>query len=814
MPFKEEGNLVEGRVALSSRGNSDRGESCMIAVPSLLSVKLARQYPLVWRTLMVSRRTGTLSEAVRGFLEAEGYSVVIRPGDLLVGSRRTIGEVDEYIYVWVLSADPRTAAAREAELLTRFAAAGEVHPRAQRFLVADSLEGLSTDFRSGALRWHDVGVRTPIQFFDTNFKWEESRNTASAVRELGNRGNYRISRRVAQPYRSGDRRGSDLLDEVLARLHDPDGPTVHIIVGPAGVGKSHLFEALFSQLYDEFIRYKAQRRYPIARPFALLPEHLKTAEAPAVRSILRGFLSTEFTRPLSLRAFDWKLTHGLALWMLDGFDEIISRDPDFLEYLLDLLTMPASSSPKIVLCLRDSLLATNEDLRLFIEDSFQSIALYELDKWGPSSIRAFANLRLPKRSSEFINVLMAELFEEDKLSLETDELSLIGDAIDNIIARDYAKDLLDPAIISHETVLELFEAVAEDDLHHDFTGVPVDNVREFAQLLLPIDLEDDDRRVFVEQMTNLAMFTRSQDGHLQFSQEILEHYLIGKALARRFANGSSFIAGLNLHWFPREWVTGQVLTEGIVNDHLTEDIRAQVMQASNRPTAFRNLAQLLSNALSDTGERLAVDLNNRDLRGLRFQGLDLRGESLIGADLTDVAFVNCNLQEARFEDAIFNRTVFRSDDEQFLRGADFGQLSRFYSIFASDRELKEHRAAKRWLDARTGVARSMIAPCNAAKQLRHLFGKFVRPDGTARRVHLHERYALSGSRFSNAKKTLEAVTRHGYFSVDRLGRVVRPDGDRNTEMIRYVMRLDVSNGIRQVLSDTCGLQDCVHVPRQ
>ena len=781
---------------------------------------------------MVSRKAGTLSEAVRGFLEAEGYGVVAGPGDLLVGSRRTIGEVDEYTYVWVLSTDRRTAAAREPDLLTRFAAAGEAHPRAQRFLVADSLEGLSTEFRSGALRWHDVRIRTPIQFFDTNFKWEESRTTASAVRDLGNRGNERIAHRVPQPYRSGGTHGNDLLDELLARLRDSDGRTIHIILGPAGVGKSHLFEAVFSQLHEEFIRFKAQQRYPIARPFALLPEHLKTAEAPAVRSILRGYLNTDFARPLSLPVFDWKLTHGLGVWMLDGLDEIISRDSDFLEHLLDLLTKPASSPPKIVLCLRDSLLATNEDFRTFVEDSSEFIQLYELDKWESNSIRTFANLRLPKQSSEFMSALqtnkrlydlastpyyadlMAELFEEDKLAPETDELSLIGDAINNIIARDYEKGFIDSAIVSHETVIELIEAVAEDDLYYDFTGVPVDNVREFAQLLLPVDIADDDRRAFVEQMTNLAVFTRGQDGHLQFSQEILEHYLIGKALVRRFANSSSFIAGMNLHWFPRDWVTGQVLTQGIIDDHSADEIRSQIMQASNRSIAFRNLTQLLNNALADTGERPSIDLSNRDLKGLRFQGIDLTGESLNGADLTDVEFLGCNLQGARFEDAILNRTVFRSDEGQFLRGADFGQLTRFHSIVALERELKDHRAAKRWLDARTGVVRSTVAPCSAAMQLRHLFGKFVRPDGTARRVHLHQRNALSGSRFLNPKKTLDASTRHGYFAVDRLGRVVRPDGDRYAEMIRYVMRLDPSNGIWQVLADTCGQQDCAHVPRQ
>lgn len=781
---------------------------------------------------MVSRRIEALSQAVQGFLEAEGYDVSTRPGNLLVGSRRTFGEVDEFTYVWVLSADPRTLAALEPDLLARFAAAGEAHPRAQRFLVADSLEGLSTEFRHGALRWHDVRIRTPIQFFDTGFRWEESPSTASAVRELRNRGNDRIAHRIAQPYRSRGSHGSDLLDELLARLHDSNGPAIHIIVGPAGIGKSHLFEAVFSKIHDEFIRFKGQQRYPIARPFALLPEHLKTAEAPAVRSILRAYLNTELARPLTPTVFDWMLTHGLALWMLDGLDEIISRDSDFFEHLLDLLTKPGSTPPKIVLCLRESLLATNEGLQTFLDDTAEFINLYELDKWEATSKRAFANLRLPKQSAEFMSILqenkglydlastpyyanlMAELFENDKLSPDTDELSLLEDAIGNIITRDYEKGFLDPSVISQESVVELIEAVAEDDLYRGFIGVPVDNVREFAELLLPTDISEDDRRAFIEQMINLAVFTRGQDGDLQFSQEILGHYLIGKALTRRFPDASSFIAGLDLRWFSPDWVTGQVLTRHIVDSRSFEELRGRAMQASNRPLAFRNITQLLSNAVTGSSQKLALDLSNKDLTGLRFQGIDLNGESLIGSDLTDVAFYNCNLQKVRFEDAILNRTVFSSGNAQFLKGADFGQLNRFYSIVAHERELKEHRAAKRWIDAITGVTRSAVDPCQAAMQLRHLVGKFVRPDGMARRSHLDERGAVAGRRLLDPKQTLAAAIRHGYFTTDHLGRIHRPEGDRYAELIRYVTRLDLSSGIRQVLADTCEERDCIHVPRQ
>src|SRR5262249_19738625 len=155
--------------------------------------------------------------------------------------------------------------------------------------------------------------------------------------------------------------------------------------GPAGVGKTALFEALFYELYEGF-REKKNRRIPASRPVPLLPEYLESSDARTIGSVLGAFLRRDFVRPLDARAFSWMLTHGWALWMLDGLDEVIGADPTFVETILEIITDPeASSIPRILICVRDSLLSTNDDLRDLTESYVDTVRTYRLNRWQEPS---------------------------------------------------------------------------------------------------------------------------------------------------------------------------------------------------------------------------------------------------------------------------------------------------------------------------------------------------------------------------------------------------------------------------------------------
>ena len=184
-----------------------------------------------------------LFELTYSFLKAEGYEVMGRAKDLLVGSRRSIGEDVQFVYVWVPRLTQGTSfRSQEPPYLAKFRDAGETHPYAQKFMLVPSYEGLSAEFRKGALQWHNVKIRVPIQFFDTAFRWETSPEASSAAKDLRDRGEGLSVTRIRQPFvqENGNESGPDLLDHLLAKTSQPAGSSrVNIVVGPAGIGKSH-----------------------------------------------------------------------------------------------------------------------------------------------------------------------------------------------------------------------------------------------------------------------------------------------------------------------------------------------------------------------------------------------------------------------------------------------------------------------------------------------------------------------------------------------------------------------------------------------
>ncbi len=83
--------------------------------------------------------------------------------------------------------------------------------------------------------------------------------------------------------------------------------------------------------------------------------------------------------------------------MFDGLDELYSGDPEFFEYLLELLTRPGSHA-QILVCARDSLLSSNDAfvqfLRSFPTGVDSAVQIYRLTEWERPSKRYFASVQL------------------------------------------------------------------------------------------------------------------------------------------------------------------------------------------------------------------------------------------------------------------------------------------------------------------------------------------------------------------------------------------------------------------------------------
>jgi len=779
----------------------------------------------------------SLLEEARSYLEAEGYEVNARAKDLLVGMRRGVADEMDVTYVWAPAIRGPMPRSTEGPLLGRFKESMDIHPFAQRYLLVPSTEGMSREFRQGAKQWYNVNVRVPAQFFDTAFRWEESSEAPSAARDLRSEGERLTRHRAAQPYEvshGGEVAGSgdDLLADLYQAISDETTPKrspIHMVVGPAGAGKSHLFAALYAQLYADFIAAKQeQRAHP--RPLPLLPQHLEYADGPSVKAALRAFLGSDFARPLDMKVLEWRLTHGWATWLIDGLDEVIAQDAGFFDYLVDLLTAPGGF-PTVVICVRDSLLGSLPSLTEFAEDYGEFVSVYRLSPWADRSKRQLAEARLGDGAEAFMArlhesaplsslaatayycSLLIDRFEHGDLKDGYSERELIGDALSAVIEREYGKTALRQDAASHEELRDYMEAIAAQDLQDGFVGVPVSTARELAEVVLPAGLSRGELDKLVRSLVQIPLFSTAGAGSLRFAQEPMEHYLIARSVARQLRAGeASVVRLLGATQLPRDGIAMRILSDAIREENLIQSVEELSFRAVGQPLALKNVLQMLLGARPGPANPRLLPLERQDLSGLEIVDQDLSTVSLRGSDLTDTVFRRTRLDHVDFSDAILKNTAFVDLPEDALQDAEFSDLARFFSIrIGKGNTIASHKDAQRWLEKRTSRRIASLDPCPTAQQLRFIFSKFVRLNGTARRDVLDRKGVVSGRRIADAEAVLDAAIRFGYLSQDHRERVSRPK-ELYAEFVAFVTGMRVSPGLRALLADACDIQDCVHVP--
>ena len=783
--------------------------------------------------------TTTLAVEAATFLEADGWLVTQRDQLLIVGSRPGLGDMSDQVLLWAPQGhSPEQMRLREDGYLRRFSEYATA--QGQKFMLVESTEGLSAEFRRRASREFGVQVTVPTNFFDAPFAWDRSRVALTAASSLRSRGQKDLGDRIAQPFTSTRdyRSTDDLLQALLPEFRvSADGPAVHLVVAPAGFGKSHLFRSLFTQLYESFIVAKSEERKAL-RPLPLLPEYLASATAPTLKALVQAFLTTEIARPLKLESFEWMLTHGFACFLLDGLDEVIARDPNFFDYVNDLLTRPdVPQPPKILICVRDSLLASNRGLRDFVDESgSESVALHRLTQWRRPSIAVYNSRHLPQPQEEtlmrlldgnenlmalagtpfYCEVLASEVgygLDPAALTTAATETRLLALAVRRMINREFDKGMLQPNWASVEDIELFLKDIALENLEGGGKGVPVDDVAELAPYSLSPGIGETEIEEAVEQIEQLPFFTGGTDlGRLSFSQEVVYDYLLGILATDYFAsNPKRFVHLLGVVPFSKDSVTLHVICEHVRAVNGFNDLHQIAMDATPDRVAFRNVLQIL---LSLSGTEWIVrrlPLERRDLSGLRFENMDLNGLSFRGANLEASAFHNCTLTFAVFAEAVLRGTDFA--ECAGLDKADFGDLSTFFSATVDAYRFEEPDEFLHGIGMPTGPAGPrFIRPCAAANQVRFLFSKYVRPDGIAKRNWVDEKGALAGRRYADPKIVVEAARRHGYLDWDPVRRRYnRSAGDAYSDMIGLVSKLQISPRLRVLLSDVCTQPGCNHV---
>ncbi len=778
-------------------------------------------------------------ELAQGYLAAEGWDVKASGRGLLLchrDSRRGDDEKD-YLYVWVTADVGHNFSSQERPYFRRFEEAKDVHPTAELVLLVPGLEGLSTDFRRSARKWWGVKVLAPAQFFDTDLRWERDRRTASAASELRKRGTETARTRIAQPFHvlqssdiNGDDLGTDLLDVLHKTLPGPSSEaTIHIIVGPAGMGKSVLFDSLYSRLYDDFIADK-RALYLSARPFALLPEYMSDAAAPTIGSLLDAYLRTEFAGQMDRDMFNWKLVHGLGVWLLDGLDEILERDTRFFDHLEDLMTMPdGDRSPSIVICVRDSLFATHKGLKDFCEEYRSDVTVYQLDGWEETLKGAFAKQQLKSEddadafiagltdrpalndlaSTPYYCSLLIEEFSTGGLRPGDSETDMLERGLKHIIGRERDKDLLQG--VSDQGIRDLMESCATTTLFEG--GVLIEDVREMGEVVIPEGIDAEEITSLTTQMGQLAVFAQGHDGMLRFAQEPLEHYLAANHMARSLQSmPERERQSLGRHDLPDNVI--RLMARCIDPSAHATVWKLLVRQMRVDSIAGRNALRLAVALSADTDRLTHLELAGLNFSGMRFEGHDLRNVVFDGANLTNAEFRGADLTNSSFGNCIIKGTRFDADIEM-LGSITFGEMHRFHSAQIGEMFIKDAKQLGETIGGSSQKPIPTQPACPAARQLRHIFGKFVEVTGEGRRKDIPQRALRRGTQYvtdNDRDNILDEAIRAGYLiEGSTRDRVSRAQDDSYSEIIGFRTALKMSPGIHALLDNTCRKTDCPHV---
>jgi len=791
----------------------------------------------------------TLGDDILGYLETRGFNFLERAEDFLVADKADFGETRTTLQVWVPSLPEydQEIPQLERRLLHDIEDRSAQYPNASRWIVAGTFGGFSQKFRSEADRF-DVKLRVPIQFFDTPFKREEfTKATESAIEEL-----RRPVPRIPQPYSilvdgEPQDKGTDLLEHLQKEFRFAESASLRIVVGPAGVGKTWFFRKLFAELYEYFLEHKKiLETFP--RPIPLWPEsHRRRGITLRLQEVVQEFIETELAEYVRQATFEWMLTHGYASWLFDGFEELYASDLEFFDHLVELLTRPPESKAQILICARESLLASSSTFADFLKDfppgrsQQPAIELYRLDRWEYPSKRTFAGLHLevPEKESQFLTYisrsdslrtlsslpyycnLLIEEFKQGNTEDFSDDFALIAHAVAGIIAREESKGVLSQKNLQTNGLDEWLETVASEYYATNFKGISKVDAEEYAVLVLNPELSEEERQSTITTLLQFPLLARGAEaGALTFEHELIAEYLVGRYWLRRLTSDVGRIASeLSARVDFADSLIGRYIASQLPKqpggiEAITQALRNEALPGK----AFTALLQLLLMATParDVLRSYRISVEGRDLSLVRFVERDLSGFSFRNCNLSGTVLQDCNLQNARFEGARIAGTRFGHLAEESLERAQFGNLERFDFAYVGQRRIEEHSKFAEWVQKVTGLVAPIQEPCPSALQVRTLFLKFVYPDGQGRRNEMAADVVTRGKRHPGAPSPDEcykACLRAGYLQhIDWHNRVKRVPGDRYDDIVDFVRDWRLSDRMREMLYSLCPTDGCQHVP--
>ncbi len=808
---------------------------------------------------------------VEEFVQSEKIEIIQKSDNLIIGRTRHFGQLNHMLF-WVfptldLSSDESNLL--EIKLIGEFSLFTKQYPRSDKFLVSHSRE-YSKKFQE-SLKEFKIEQRTENQFFDTSYKYQSDsgKTSVSLINRVADP--KIVNLRIPQPYIETDldgdeiSRGDDLLPHLLnyRQFESPDLATLNIIVGPAGAGKTYLFNALFYEMHNYFIKKKNQREV-FPRPIPLIPEYLKEGKIIRTDNLLQAFIDNEVATNLQLETFKWMVINNYSSWLFDGLDELYSEDDQFFYDILDMVDQVRSKA-QIFMFSRDSLLTSSRNFYEFLDtfmsaDSGVNIRLYKLTDWNNQTKRMYTWLRLfddipqkeavdPPEVSQFLSFINRTeslkqisslpyycflLFNEYHSSQNNDQdiyskeslnaPALLENVIQNMVNREIEKGL-----ISHEIFLEKkvgldewLRTIGLEFYKQGSTSLRIEEIEFYSQIVLSETLLVEEKRDALAALSQFPLFTKNGSvGLISFKHELLAEYLATKYLLTRLKDDPLYVGKTigrrkDFHLSLMAEMLSSVLRNK--KDIFNKIVDILALQTLSDPD-FSNLLQISIYAADSFEQKEKISrlaFNGRDLSNVHFVNLNLSNTEFINTNLSRAIFENCELNSANFNFAHFIGTKFVFKEKNIFDGMIFGNLENFSYFYVNNKKIEDFDQARKWaLD----VSKQEITgngPCATAQRYRFLFEKYIYRNGVPKIANHLYSALIAGRKFPNAapvENCIDSCIKFGYlYPPDSRTGIRRGEGEKWNEIVNFVTNLKLSKSMKAMFDKTCPIKGCSHVP--
>ncbi len=760
-----------------------------------------------------------LKQASKDFLRTYNYgSKEVGNGKAIVFSRPTgMGFADELLVYFqdkgeTLNEDDLKKLALE---FNRIPGGGEETGR--KFFLSNGPLGLV----SPSVTEHGFKYQVPVQFFDREF----SPKSATPLKVLEKRALETQSTRIPQPYskvRSSEDLGggrTDLLDELAFDIENAKQPAIRIIIAPAGYGKTVLMSNLYLQLLDKFKKFK-QGQQSGRRPLMMLPGHIKRAED--MNSLINNFVGDEYDYGyVSNETFKFWVNQGLAVWLLDGLEELILRIPDpedlILQLLEDFIYAPNVENAQIVISIRKPLLSITPALKEVINEwKGVGIVTYDLTDWGSEQVHQYISTNLPaseEEQEEFAETikntptlnglcrvpyycdLITQLKKNDQLKVFYDDIELIKYSIESICDREFGKGL-DKDVFPVEKQIDFFSTIAVEGFKQKQNLLPIEDFLQWAH----IDLSDYTDDVREEQ---LACIKRHSvllpfGNYIDFLQDIIKDFFLARGLAHELRSGNivSLENGdLEIGNFPFRYLLKE--SDSFNWNKIFSQIWQVESSASSTASAFRNLLKiyLLSNQ-TNKESRLGGLLNSKNLSGIEFRELALQKTNFEDSILTGVKFIQCNLENASFDRSQFKETTFTLETN--IHGATT-RGAVLESIYDGDALLRIQKDIRNFFEARTMIETpaNLNVPCQAVINLKKVLEKFTR----RKRGHRIRTNFISWD--VSAQSATELALKYGFLAYYHNQQYMQVKNSYFDSLTKFCRKFEMTPELTKCLDELC-----------